>query len=145
MGALARHYADSLPGTLGPAFLEALRESQFHAATNALRPRHTYGTPGRVLIGDAAGHYHPLTAVGMTLGFGDAFTLAEGGDFRDFANRRLRETRAPELLAMGLYEVFADRAVEAAALRHTIYRQWRTSPPSATAPCGCSPVRTPRL
>ena len=125
---LAGSYADSLPGTLGPAFLEALREGRFLAATNALRPRHTYGTPGRVLIGDAAGHYHPLTAAGMTLGFGDAFTLAEGGDYRDFANRRLQETRAPELLAMGLYEVFADRAVEAAALRHTIYRQWRDKP-----------------
>ena len=125
---LAGSYAGSLPGTLGPAFLESLREGRFLAATNALRPRHTYGTPGRVLIGDAAGHYHPLTAAGMTLGFGDAFTLAEGGDFRDFANRRLQETRAPELLAMGLYEVFADRAVEAAALRHTIYRQWRDKP-----------------
>ena len=128
MGALARSYADSLPDTLGPALLEALRKRQFLAATNALRPRHSYGTPGRVLIGDAAGHYHPLTAVGLTLGFGDAFALAEGGDFRDFANRRLRETRAPELLAMGLYEVFADRRVEAAALRHTIYRQWRDKP-----------------
>ena len=125
---LAGSYAASLPGTLGPAFLESLREGRFLAATNALRPRHTYGTPDRVLIGDAAGHYHPLTAAGMTLGFGDAFTLAEGGDFRDFANRRLRETRAPELLAMGLYEVFADRAVEAAALRHTIYKQWRDKP-----------------
>ena len=125
---LAGSYAGSLPGTLGPAFLEALREGRFLAATNAIRPRHTYGTPGRVLIGDAAGHYHPLTAAGMTLGFGDAFTLAEGGDYRDFANRRLQETRSPELLAMGLYEVFADRRVEAAALRHTIYRQWREKP-----------------
>ena len=125
---LAGSYAGSLPGTLGPAFLEALREGRFLAATNAIRPRHTYGTPGRVLIGDAAGHYHPLTAAGMTLGFGDAFTLAEGGDYRDFANRRLQETRASELLAMGLYEVFADRRVEAAALRHTIYRQWREKP-----------------
>ena len=125
---LAVSYADSLPDTLGPAFLEALRSRRFLAATNALRPRHTYGTPGRVLIGDAAGHYHPLTAAGMTLGFGDAFTLAQGGDFRDFAKRRLRETRTPQLLAMGLYEVFADRRVEATALRHTIYRQWRKEP-----------------
>ena len=128
MGALARSYADSLPDALGPAFLEALRERRFHAATNALRPRHTYGTPGRVLIGDAAGHYHPLTAVGMTLGFGDAFTLADGGDFRDFARKRTQATRAPELLAMGLYEVFADHRAEAAALRRTIYRQWREKP-----------------
>ena len=128
IGALARSYADSLPDALGSAFLEAMRERRFHAATNALRPRHTYGTSGRVLIGDAAGHYHPLTAVGMTLGFGDAFALAEGSDFHDFAKKRTQETRAPELLAMGLYEVFADHRVEAAALRRTIYRQWREKP-----------------
>ncbi|MDE0663983.1 MAG: FAD-dependent monooxygenase [Acidimicrobiaceae bacterium] len=128
MGALARSYADRLPDALGAAFLEALRERRFHAATNALRLRHTYGTPGRVLIGDAAGHYHPLTAVGMTLGFGDAFTLAGSGDFRDFARKRFQQTRAPELLAMGLYEVFADHRVEAVALRRTIYRQWREKP-----------------
>ena len=128
MGALARSYADRLPDALGSAFLEALQERRFHAATNALRPRHTYGTSGRVLIGDAAGHYHPLTAVGMTLGFGDAFTLADSGDFRDFARKRTQQTRAPELLAMGLYEVFADHRAEAVALRRTIYRQWREKP-----------------
>ena len=126
--ALAGSYADCLPDTLGPAFLEALHRGRFLAATNALRLRQTYGTPGRVLIGDAAGHYHPLTAAGMTLGFGDAFTLAESGDFHDFSQRRLQETRAPQLLAMGLYEVFADRNAETAALRQTIYRQWREKP-----------------
>ena len=128
IGTLAASYAASLPDTLGPAFVEALRRRRFLAATNTLRPRHTYGLPDRVLIGDAAGHYHPLTAVGMTLGFGDAFTLAEGGDFRDFARKRRQATRAPELLAMGLYEVFADRRADAAALRHTVYRQWREKP-----------------
>ncbi|MDE0654127.1 MAG: FAD-dependent monooxygenase [bacterium] len=121
-------YAGWMPETLRPAFLEALRARRFLAAANALRPRATYGSPRRVLIGDAAGHYHPLTAVGMTLGFGDALTLAEGKDFRDFTKRRLQATRAPELLAMGLYEVFADHRVESVALRHTIYRRWRASP-----------------
>ncbi len=121
-------YAGWMPETLRPAFVEALRARRFLATTNALRPRITYGSPRRVLIGDAAGHYHPLTAVGMTLGFGDALTLAEGKDFRDFTNKRFQATRAPELLAMGLYEVFADHRVEAVALRHAIYRRWRESP-----------------
>ena len=121
-------YAGWMPETLRPAFVEALRARRFLAAANALRPRATYGSPRRVLIGDAAGHYHPLTAVGMTLGFGDALTLAEGRDFRDFTNRRLRATRAPELLAMGLYEIFADHRVECVALRHAVYRRWRESP-----------------
>ncbi|MCE2524390.1 MAG: FAD-dependent monooxygenase [Acidimicrobiia bacterium] len=121
-------YAGWMPESLAPAFVDALRERRFLAAANALRPRATYGSPRRVLIGDAAGHYHPLTAVGMTLGFGDALALAEGRDFRDFTNRRCQATRAPELLAMGLYEVFADHRVESVALRHAVYRRWRESP-----------------
>lgn len=104
-----------------------LREGQFHVAANQLRPRITYGNPRRVLIGDAAGHYHPMTAVGMTLGFGDALALAEGGSFRDFAARRFRATHVPELLAMGLYEIFADHRAAALALRHAVYRGLRTN------------------
>ncbi len=127
-GVLAESYASRLPDMLAAAFVDAMQNRRFLAATNALRPRHTYGKPGRVLIGDAAGHYHPLTAVGMTLGFGDAVTLAECGDFGVFIKRRHQVTRTPELLAMGLYEVFADHRAEAEALRRAIYRQWREKP-----------------
>ena len=128
IGLLADSYAGLLPETLRAAFVEALRAGKFHAAANAMRPRLTYGHPDRVLIGDAAGHYHPLTAVGMTLGFGDALALAEGTDFRNFTHKRFRATRAPELLAMGLHEVFYDHRREAVALRHAVYRNWRAFP-----------------
>ena len=127
IGLMSDSYAGWMPESLRPAFVEALQARRFLAAANALRPRITYGSPRRVLIGDAAGHYHPLTAVGMTLGFGDALALAEGGDFRDFTKRRFQVTRAPELLAMGLYEIFADHRVESVALRHAVYRRWRES------------------
>ncbi len=116
-----------MPETLGPAFVEALRTGQYDAAANQLKPRVSYGNSRRVLIGDAAGHYHPMTAVGMTLSFGDALALAEGRDFRDFAARRFRATSSPEFLAMGLYEVFADHRTEAVALRQAMYRGWRAS------------------
>ena len=125
IGLLADSYAAFLPEALRPGFIAALREGRFHAAANELRPRVSYGTSRRVLIGDAAGHYHPMTAVGMTLGFGDALMLAEGKDFKDFTARRFRAIRAPQLLAMGLYEVFADHRFEAVALRHAVYRNWR--------------------
>ena len=91
---LSESCAGLLPGTLGPAFVEALRAGQFHAAANQLRPRVTYGSSRRVLIGDAAGHYHPMTAVGMTLGFGDALTLSENERFQDFTVERFRATRS---------------------------------------------------
>ncbi len=127
IGFLSDSYAGVLPETLRPAFVEALRAGQFQAATNELSPRVTYGSPHRVLIGDAAGHYHPLTAVGMTLGFGDALTLAEGKDFHDFTTKRFQATHTPELLAMEFYETFADHRAEAVAVRHAIYQRWRAS------------------
>ncbi len=127
IGYLSESCAWLLPGDLGPAFVEALQAGRFHAATNQLRPRVTYGNSRKVLIGDAVGHYHPMTAVGMTLGFGDAVTLAEKEDFREFVAERLRAVHVPEILAMGFYEVFADHRGEAAAVRDAIYHCWRTS------------------
>ncbi len=128
VGLLSDSYAGRLPEALRPAFLEALRERRFQAAANALNLRVSYGSPRRVLIGDAAGHYHPLTAVGMTLGFGDAMELAAGEDFRNFTAKRFIATRTPELLALGLYEVFVDHRPEATVLRQAIYRRWRETP-----------------
>ncbi len=127
IGFLSDSYAGLLPESLRPAFVEALRDGQFHVAANKLRPRVTYGSPHRVLIGDAAGHYHPMTAMGMTFGFGDAVALAEGENFHDFTTKRFRATRASAFLAMGLYEVFADYRAEAVALRRTIYRSARAN------------------
>ncbi len=127
IGYLSDAYAGLISEALRPAFVAALRAGRFDTAANELRPRVTYGTPHRVLIGDAAGHYHPMTASGMTLGFGDALTLAETGDFKDFKRKRFKAIRTPELLAMELYEVFVDQRVESAAVRRTVYRRWRAS------------------
>ena len=128
MALLGDSYADVLPGAVRDRFFDALREGRFKAANNELRPRSSYGTSRRVLVGDAAGHYHPLTAVGLTLGFGDALRLAEAREsFDDFTVGRLDATRGPELLAMSLYEVFADHRIEAASLRQAVYRKWRAS------------------
>ena len=118
-------YAPWLPEDIRPMFVEAVHEGNFKFAGNTVRPRISYGSPRFVVIGDAAGHYHPMTAVGLTLGFGDAMALAENEDFNDFVARRFREIRAPEMLAMGFYEVFADHRAEAMALRHAVYRIWR--------------------
>nr|QIJ55911.1 squalene--hopene cyclase [uncultured bacterium] len=127
IGFLLDSYTSWLPESVRPAFVDALQAGQFRTASNKLRLRVTYGNPHRVLIGDAAGHYHPMSAVGITLGFGDALALAESGDFRDFTKKRFQAIRAPEFLAMGLYEVFADHRAEVVALRHATYRGWRAS------------------
>ncbi len=125
---LSDSYAGLLPDTLRPAFVEALQAGRFDVAVNELRLRLSYGNSRRVLIGDAVGHFHPMTAVGMTLGFEDALTLAESEDFHAFATRRYRSARTPDLLGMGLYEIFADHRTESVALRNAIYRSCRSNP-----------------
>lgn len=123
---LSESYAVLLPEPLRHAFVESLREGRYDTAANRVMLRVTYGTDRCVLIGDAAGHYHPITAVGMTLGFGDALALAEGGSFRKFTSQRFHAIRVPELLAAGLYEVFVEDRAEATILRHAIYQGWRS-------------------
>lgn len=125
---LVESYANLLPESICEPFASALRDGVFQAAGNELLPRATYGNSRRVLIGDAAGHYHPLTAVGITLGFSDALDIAEAQDFRKFTAKRLDSVRAPERLAFGLYEVFADHRPESVAVRQATYRRWRKSP-----------------
>lgn len=120
-------YADLLPESIRTQYVETLRNGNIHVAANELKPRINYGKPDRVLIGDAAGHYHPLTAIGMTLGFDDAIALAEIQSFEKFKTNRFHKTRAPEFLAMGLYELFADYRIEAVEVRHAIYRNWRSN------------------
>ncbi len=127
-GFLSETYGRLLPGNLGPAFVEALHVRRVHAAINQLKPRVTYGTPRRALIGDAAGHYHPMTAVGVTLGLGDAQALCEIDDFRRFTSERFHAVRVPEFLAMGLYEVLADYRTESVMIRSAVYQGWRASP-----------------
>lgn len=128
IGFLADSYTGLMPEGFDDAFVDELQAGRFDVATNEFMPRVTYGCSGRVLIGDAAGHYHPMTASGITLGFGDALALAELGDFRDFTSRRFRATHSPEFLAMGLYEAFTDHRPEAEAVRRAIYRRWRANP-----------------
>ena len=125
---LSESYAHLLPESVRSSFVESLSNGVFQAAGNELLPRATYGNSRRVLIGDAAGHYHPLTAVGLTLGFSDALDIARAKDFRKFMTKRLDAVRAPERLAFGLYEVFADHRPESAAVRQATYRRWRASP-----------------
>ena len=67
-GILSDSYARWLPEPLRTPFVEAWSDDRVHAAANAVSPRVTYGTARRVLIGDAAGHYHPLTAHGAHAG-----------------------------------------------------------------------------
>ncbi|MGH2372031.1 MAG: FAD-dependent monooxygenase [bacterium] len=120
-------YAAVLPSSLRPQFHEALLAEEFQGATNEIRARSEYGRDSLFLVGDAVGHYHPLTAVGMTLGFGDALCLADCEGLAEYASRRRRATQVAELLAVALYQAFSEGSDAAVATRRGIYRMWRRS------------------
>ena len=120
-------YSKVLPTTLHPALARALKRGDLQWALNQRRTRATHGRDGLVVIGDAAGLQHPLTALGMTFAFEDAAQLARSPDFESFARIRARETRVGELLAGVLYETFSESGEPAAAVRQGVYALWRRS------------------
>ncbi len=120
-------YAPVLPEEIRSEFREAVIERRYHSTANTLSPRTSYGTPRRVLIGDAAGHYHPMTAVGLTLGLDDAIAVTESADRREFEAGRFKAVRAPEMLALAFYEIMVDQRSEATALRRSVYQLWRSN------------------
>ncbi len=121
-------YAPVLPAGLRPAFRDALASGCLAWAANKIRPRVEFGRQGLSLVGDAVGHHHPLTALGMTLGFQDAIALAEATSFESYRRERIRGSRVPEMLAVALYEVFADGSDETVSIRRAVYDMWRRSP-----------------
>jgi len=117
-----------LPECWRESFRRALADRPVTWATNQWRSRSHYGRPGLALVGDAVGHYHPLTAVGLTLGFLDGMCLADSSSFADFRRLRSRHARVAELLAFSLYRVFSQEEPGAVALRRAIFQMWRQNP-----------------
>jgi lanosterol synthase len=120
-------YAAAIPEATRPAFREALRRRSIAWASNQIRPRVAFGRPGLALVGDAVGFHHPLTAQGMTLGFQDAVAFARAKSFAAYRRERMLLSRVPEMLAVSLYEVFADTSDEVVVIRRAIYDLWRGS------------------
>ncbi len=114
---------------LEPALREPLRREleagRFEVRANQFRPRVFYGDAALPLVGDAVGFHHPLTAMGMTLGFADADCLARSDEFRTFERERIASTFVPELLAFALYEAFSRDDRGSASVRRAIYAMWR--------------------
>ncbi len=121
-------YSPVLPPALIPAFQEALQNRPILWAANQFRSRDYYGQEGIPLVGDAVGHFHPLTAVGLTLGFMDGECLARSACFEDYRKERSAASYVPELLAYSLYRVFTKQDTGTVALRKSIYRTWRENP-----------------
>lgn len=121
-------YSQVLPKSLLPAFRQALQNSKVAWAANQFSSRTHYGRHGLALVGDATGHFHPMTATGMTTGFLDGECLVRSQSFEAYRRDRKLRTYVPEMLATSLHEVFSRDDDSAVAIRKGIYQMWRQNP-----------------
>jgi squalene monooxygenase len=118
-------YAPAFPAGLRAALQHALRNQKLKWATNRYRARQVYGHGDVALVGDAVGHFHPLTAAGLTMALLDGAALARAPNLTAYALERAKMTHVPEMLAIALYEVFTIDDPATIAIRRAIYELWR--------------------
>jgi squalene monooxygenase len=121
-------YSPVFPKVLQEAFRQALENRPVIWVANQFSSRTHYGRHGLALVGDATGHFHPMTAAGMTMGFLDGECLVRSKNFEDYRRERNYHTYVPEMLANTLHEVFSQDDDSAVALRKAIYQMWRRNP-----------------
>ncbi len=126
--ALHAAFAPWFPPALRPAFRAALLDGRVEHAAVRFTPRAEYGRGAVALVGDAVGQCHPLTAAGMTVGFGDAEHLARCATVAQYCLEREAQSYPSELLANALYAVFGGANQGAALLRSAVYDSWRSKP-----------------
>ncbi len=132
---LRERYAPLMPEPLRGALLRSLEQAPLAAIATHAVTTDGCAVPGAVLLGDAAGCSHPLTAAGMTVAMNDVKTLAEclraeGPSDRAllaYEKRRYRFVRARELFAQALYDVFRGQDPGTRALREGVFAYWRES------------------
>ena len=125
---LRDEYAPYLPESIRDEFVRAITEDELAFRANRYRARMHYGNEKLSLVGDAVGFQHPLTAMGMTLGFQDALGLVSAESFSEFQKDRRSATLVPEMLAMSLFQAFSGRDSGACEVRRAIYSMWRRYP-----------------
>jgi squalene monooxygenase len=122
-------FSPVLPAGMRPAFRAALERGLSGWAANRFRPRTHFGKMlgGRsvALVGDAVGHVHPMTAMGMTLGFADVEALVESRSLEEYADAR--RAYVPEVLSNALYHCFRRDDAGAVSLRRAMFSTLRES------------------
>ena len=95
---------------------------------------HATSSGAIVLVGDAGGTCHPLTATGMTVGIRDAIRLRDAlrvhgddfkGAFRHYDDNRRKAQRSRLMVASALHEVCSRQDLEARVLRAGLIRYWQ--------------------
>lgn len=111
---------------LRPALRASLERGSTRWAVNRFRPRTAFGGGRSALVGDAVGHVHPMTAIGMTNGLLDAYALAQADRLEDYA--KARRAYVPELLSNALYYCFRRDDPGATALRQAMFETLQADP-----------------
>ena len=127
---------EGLPGPLCEGVLAGLEREPPLVASNDTRIPEAV-TRGRVvLVGDAAGCCHPLSASGMASAVRDARGLEAAmaehpGDLSEALTSYARARRPPNrtriALASALYDAFSSPRPEMAALRRGMFRYWENT------------------
>jgi 2-polyprenyl-6-methoxyphenol hydroxylase-like FAD-dependent oxidoreductase len=127
------HASAALPATLRAAVDEAVATQRGLGFVSADVFVDTVGKGRLVLVGDAAGSCHPLTASGITVAIGDAGRLRQalrdsGGEvaraIKLYARRRRASQRARRLLASALHEACAREDRAARLIRDGLIDYW---------------------
>lgn len=123
-GYLWEAFSPIFPPDMRESFRAALSAGPLAWAANRFRPRTHFGKGHVVLIGDAVGHTHPMTALGMTNGFQDALVVAETKSVKEYEARR--RAHVPEVLSNALYHCFRRDDRSAESLRSAMMEVLRT-------------------
>lgn len=137
---LLSRYVRALPAALGDALRESLQRAPLELiATHGISTR-ACAAPGVVLLGDAGGCGHPLTASGLTNAMNDVLTLAEvtaagpsDEALEAYQRRRYDYLRMRELFTDALYEVFCGEDAGSRALQRGVFQYWASSERSRAA------------
>ena len=123
-----RSFAEVLPHPLRAGVQDALSRAPLSWAAIGFRPRCYRTESGVALVGDVAGIFHPLTALGITMSVLDAEALAGAPSLTEYATRRASQSYIPELLSNAIYQAFVRNDPGSEAIREAIFRTWRSSP-----------------
>ena len=123
-----KSFSEVLPPSLRTGVREALAQTALSWASIAFRPRRYLTASGVALVGDVAGIFHPLTALGITMSVLDAESLAGATSLTEYADLRASRSYIPELLSNAIYQAFVRNDAGSQALRDAIFASWRASP-----------------